>query len=114
MVSSLHDIERDLQKAASMLSSAESTWEMRKDPEPIYYVLARRAVATMNDWIAGARLVEDLQALKRVDSKNFNPHGWFGREYTEFHAGKPAMSPTRDRWIPNIERSTTQPYQYRL
>ena len=97
-----------------MLSRGDSNWEMLKRPEPIFYVLARHAVSAKNDWIAGAQLVEDLLPLKKADAKTFNPDGWLGKEYTDIRSGKPANSATSDRWIPNIERSGTQPYTYRL
>jgi hypothetical protein len=87
---------------------------MLKTPEPIFYVLARHAVATKNDWIAGAVLVRDLLPLKRGEARTFNPDGWLGKEYTDVRSGKPANSPASERWIPSVERSVTQPYKYRL
>ena len=107
-------IEQDLQTGASILSLAESNWEMVKNPEPILYVLARRAAGSSNDWIPGADLVEDLIALRREDSKNFNPHGWFGKELTDVRGGKDGGSPAIGRWAPFIERSEKQPFKYRL
>jgi 5-methylcytosine-specific restriction enzyme B len=107
-------IKQDLRKGASMLSQRDLNWEMLKNPEPIFYVLARRAVSAHNDWIEGARLVRDLLPLKRESAKTFNPDGWLGKEYTDIRSGKRANSATSDRWIANVERSGTQPYKYRL
>ena len=107
-------IEQDLRNGASILSRRDPDWRMVTKPEPIFYVLARRAVSSKNDWIAGAKLVEDLLPLKKRDSKNFNPEGWLGKEYTEFRASNSAKSAAGERWIPNLERSQRQPYQYRL
>jgi MoxR-like ATPase len=97
-----------------MLSRGDSDWEMLKKPEPIFYVLALRAIASKNDWIAGAKLVEDLLPLKKPDAKTFNPDGWLGKEYTDIRAGNRAKSAAGERWIANLERSQSQPYQYRL
>ena len=81
-------IKHDLRNGASMLSHRDPNWEMLKRPEPIFYVLARRAVSAKNDWIEGARLVEDLLPLKRANAKTFNPDGWLGKEYTDIRSGK--------------------------
>jgi hypothetical protein len=110
METSMSDlIERDLRTGASILSRPDPNWEMLKRPEPIFYVLARHAVSTKNDWIAGGRLVQDLLPLKKGNAKTFNPDGWLGKEYTDVQSGRPGKSATSERWIPNIERSATQP-----
>jgi hypothetical protein len=106
--------EQDLHKGESILSRADPDWEMVKNPEPILYVLAKRAVSTSNDWISGADLVEDLVPLRRKDSDYFNPHGWFGKEITDVRKGKKGLSAAIGRWAPYIERSKGQPYKYRL
>ena len=107
-------IEQDLRNGASILSGGDLDWEMLKKPEPIFYVLARRAISSKNAWIVGAKLVEDLLPLKRRDAKNFNPEGWLGKEYTDIRAGNRAKSAAGERWIPLLERSQTQPYQVQV
>jgi hypothetical protein len=87
---------------------------MVKQPEPILYILARRAVGSSNAWIPGADLVEDLIPLRREDSNNFNPHGWFGKALTDVRGGKKGLSAAMSRWAPYVERSEKQPYRYRF
>lgn len=95
---------QDLRRGAAILSAGGSNWEMVKNPEPILYVLARRVVSSANAWIPGPDLVEDLVALKREDTGNFNPHGWFAKELTEFERdpGRERISSAINRWAPHI------------
>jgi hypothetical protein len=107
-------IRQDLRRGGAILSAGGSDWEMVKNPEPILYVLAKRAFDSSNDWIPGADLTEALVALRRKDAKNFNPHGWLGKEITDVLGGKPGSSAAIARWVPYIERSDKQPYNYKL
>ena len=108
------DLLRDLRTGASILASGDTGWEMVNHPEPILYVLARRSVASSNDWIPGADLVEDLVSLRREDSNNFNPHGWFGKALTDVRGGKKGAATTLGRWAAFVQRSEKKPYRYRF
>jgi hypothetical protein len=66
-------------------------------------------ISSKNDWIAGAKLVEDLLPLKKRGAKSFNPDGWLGKAYTEVRARNRAKSAAGERCIPHLERSQRQP-----
>jgi hypothetical protein len=108
------DLLRDLRAGGTILASGDTGWEMVNHPEPILYVLARRAVASSNDWISGADLVEDLVPLRREDSNNFNPHGWFGKALADVRGGKKGAATTLGRWAAFVQRSEKKPYRYRF